>query len=121
MCSLDNVHGLCHNCYRLWLFDIAFSAHRVAFESALVRVHGSLSRSKRKIEEESSQTTTNTAHCLISPETIRRIVISNIWFIVSLGLALFVPQVKYVMSPVGCMDGAFIFVFPGKSVMLYVC
>ncbi len=98
------------------VLDITFSARRVAFESALVRVHGSLRRSKRKIEEE----TTKKEHCLISPETIRRIVISNIWLIVSLGLALFVPQVKYVMSPVGCMDGAFIFVFPGKSVFLYV-
>ena len=51
--------------------------------------------------------------CPLSPETIRRIVISNIWLIVSLGLALYLPQIKYIISPMGCLAGVFIFVFPG--------
>ena len=87
------------------------SAHnycRTALESALLRLHATVMKFQRvPIVELPS------CKCLLSPETIRRIVISNIWLIVSLGLALFVPQVKYIISPMGCLAGVFIFVFPG--------
>ena len=45
--------------------------------------------------------------------TITRILLSNVWLVISLGLALFVPQVKFIISPMGCLAAVFIFVFPG--------
>ena len=38
---------------------------------------------------------------------------SSIWFALSLVLALFVPRIKYVVSPLGCLAAVFIMVLPG--------
>ena len=39
---------------------------------------------------------------------------SVIWMVLSIVLALFVPQVKYVISPMGCLAAVFMLVFPGE-------
>ena len=38
-----------------------------------------------------------------------------IWMALSILLALYVPQIKYVISPMGCLAGLFILVFPGEK------
>ena len=48
------------------------------------------------------------------PERWRAWAESVVWMVLSVILALFVPQVKYVISPMGCLAGLFILVFPGK-------
>ena len=47
------------------------------------------------------------------PERWRAWTESVVWMVLSVILALFVPQVKYVISPMGCLAGLFILVFPG--------
>lgn len=37
----------------------------------------------------------------------------TVWFLLSLPLALFVPQISYVINPIGGLAAAFIFIFPG--------
>ena len=52
--------------------------------------------------------------CLPSPERWRAWTESVVWMVLSVILALFVPQVKYVISPMGCLAAIFMLVFPGK-------
>lgn len=53
-------------------------------------------------------------------ELLRFIIEANIWMFLSLGLALFVPQINYVVSPLGSLAAVFIFVLPGKKTILVV-
>ena len=53
---------------------------------------------------------------------IRTICIVNVWMLLSLALALFVPTIKDIISPLGSLAAMFVFVLPGKfvhSFMLY--
>ena len=49
------------------------------------------------------------------PERWRAWTESVVWMVLSVILALFVPQVKYVISPMGCLAAIFMLVFPGKQ------
>ena len=53
-------------------------------------------------------------------ELLRFIIEANIWMFLSLALALFVPQIKYVVSPLGSLAAVFIFVLPGKKTLIIV-
>ena len=43
----------------------------------------------------------------------------TVWLLFSLVLALFVPQISYVINPIGGLAAVLMFVFPGS--FLYVC
>lgn len=36
-----------------------------------------------------------------------------VWLLITLALAIFVPEISYVLNPIGGLAGTFIFVFPG--------
>jgi len=38
---------------------------------------------------------------------------ASIWYICSLGLAVFIPNIEKVIQPLGGLAAAFIFIFPG--------
>lgn len=48
-------------------------------------------------------------------ELLRFIIEANVWMFLSLALALFVPEIKDVISPLGSLAAVFIFVLPGKK------
>lgn len=47
-------------------------------------------------------------------ERLRRIITTLIWFIISLLIALFIPDIGVVISLLGGLAAIFIFVFPGQ-------
>ena len=53
-------------------------------------------------------------------ELLRLIIEANVWMFLSLGLALFVPEINYVVSPLGSLAAVFIFVLPGKKMIIIV-
>ena len=48
-------------------------------------------------------------------ERRRRILQTLVWFVVTLVLALFIPDIGRVISLIGGLAACFIFVFPGKA------
>jgi len=46
-------------------------------------------------------------------ELTRHRVETSIWYICSLGLAIFIPDIAKVIQPLGGLAAAFIFIFPG--------
>lgn len=47
-------------------------------------------------------------------ESKRRILIVTTWFILSLLIALFIPNITIVIHYLGALAGAFMFIFPGE-------
>ena len=45
----------------------------------------------------------------------------TLWLLLSLMLALFVPQISYIISPIGGLAAVLMFVFPGARVPIAVC
>jgi len=76
-----------------WIFVIG---NRVAIDSLLPDISG--------------QTATD-VHVM---ERRRRIIVTLIWFIISLLFALFIPDIGVVISLLGGLAAIFIFVFPGQ-------
>lgn len=56
---------------------------------------------------------------IINSEKKRRIIIVTIWFLVSLIIAIFVPNITIVINYLGALAGAFMFLFPGLCLMFY--
>ena len=53
---------------------------------------------------------------LVEPHKNARLrVEGTIWVLLSLALALFVPEILYVINPLGGLAGAFILIFPGNT------
>jgi hypothetical protein len=50
---------------------------------------------------------------IINSEKKRRISIVTIWFLASLLIAIFVPNITVVINYLGALAGAFMFLFPG--------
>lgn len=50
-------------------------------------------------------------------ETARLRVEGIVWVLLSLALALFVPEIHYVINPLGGLAGAFILIFPGSCLL----
>jgi solute carrier family 38 (sodium-coupled neutral amino acid transporter), member 7/8 len=53
------------------------------------------------------------AHNVERNEPKRRIIIVSVWFILSILLALFIPNISIVIHYLGTLAGAFMFIFPG--------
>ena len=51
---------------------------------------------------------------IITDERKRRISIVTIWFMLSLVIALFIPNISIVIRYLGALAGTFMFIFPGK-------
>ena len=77
------------------MFLVLFG-HRVAIDSLLVDV------SKRSADDVDVM------------ERRRRVITTLIWFIISLLLALFIPDIAVIISLLGGLAAIFIFVFPGS-------
>ena len=60
---------------------------------------------------------------IINSEKKRRISIVTIWFLASLLIAIFVPNITVVINYLGALAGAFMFLFPGivNYVKKFVC
>lgn len=52
-------------------------------------------------------------------EKRRRILQTMVWFVVTLVLALFIPDIGRVISLIGGLAACFIFVFPGDNFLAY--
>ena len=57
---------------------------------------------------------------IISQEKKRRVLIVTIWFVFSLIIALFIPNITIVIHYLGALAGAFMFIFPGLCLFLLV-
>jgi Transmembrane amino acid transporter protein len=53
-------------------------------------------------------------------EKRRRILLTLVWFLASLLIAVFVPDIGKVIALLGSLVAIFIFVFPGKSSMQFL-
>ena len=51
---------------------------------------------------------------IIADERKRRIVIVTLWFLLSLLIALFIPNISIVIRYLGALAGTFMFIFPGR-------
>jgi sodium-coupled neutral amino acid transporter 7/8 len=54
-------------------------------------------------------------------EKRRRIILTIVWFVASLLLAVFVPDIGKVISLLGSLAAVFIFVFPGRFDLHHAC
>lgn len=72
--------------------------HRVAIDSLLVEV------SRRSSDDVDVM------------ERRRRIITTLIWFIITLLIALFIPDIGVIISLLGGLAAIFIFVFPGRHI-----
>ena len=54
-----------------------------------------------------------TLHQIEDTERIRRIVVTIAWFILTLVLAVFIPNIGVVIQILGAFAAVFIFIFPG--------
>ena len=52
---------------------------------------------------------------VIENEKKRRILIVSIWYVLSLLIALFIPNITFVIRYLGALAAAFMFIFPGKN------
>ena len=57
---------------------------------------------------------------VVENEKKRRIFIVSIWYLLSLLIALFVPNITFVIRYLGALAAAFMFIFPGKKLILNV-
>lgn len=101
-------------------YPILFFCGRLSLDSAILSLYSSLeiafARHHRKTKQPYKPSPCSSqSYC--TPETIRRVIEINIWFVITLVLALFVPEIKYVISPLGCLAAVFIFVFPGLCIL----
>jgi len=51
---------------------------------------------------------------IINSERIRRVIIVTVWFVSTLLIAIFLPNITVVINYLGALAGAFMFLFPGK-------
>lgn len=56
---------------------------------------------------------------IINSEKKRRIIIVTLWYIISLLIAIFVPNITIVINYLGALAGAFMFLFPGLCLLFY--
>jgi len=56
---------------------------------------------------------------IVNMEKRRRVIIVTVWFVLSLLIALFIPNITIVIGYLGALAGAFMFIFPGLCLMLY--
>lgn len=55
------------------------------------------------------------AEAIVTGEKKRRVIIVTTWFVSSLLIAIYVPNITVVINYLGALAGAFMFVFPGNS------
>ena len=55
-----------------------------------------------------------TPEVIVNQERLRRISITIVWFLATLLLAIFIPNIGVVIELLGAFAAVFIFVFPGK-------
>ena len=53
---------------------------------------------------------------IINNERKRRILIVSVWFVLTLLIALFIPNITFVIRYLGALAAAFMFIFPGKQI-----
>ena len=53
---------------------------------------------------------------ILNNEKTRRFFIVTTWFILSLLIAIFIPNITVVIHYLGALAGAFMFIFPGKHI-----
>ncbi len=52
---------------------------------------------------------------IVENEKKRRVFIVTVWYLLSLLIALFVPNITFVIRYLGALAAAFMFIFPGKN------
>lgn len=57
-------------------------------------------------------------HEIEDSERNRRIIVTIVWFILTLLLAVFIPNIGVVIQILGAFAAVFIFIFPGKKVYI---
>ena len=100
----------------LTLFVNTLSAtppHRLALDSVLMNTVTSCRRSRNNSHKKMWRLD-NSRKLFPSAERWRAWTESVVWMVLSVVLALFVPQLKDVASLLGCLASVFMLVFPGR-------
>ena len=113
--------AFCGRCCTLHSFDPSTITRLPFYGTIFLPLHPSRTALDFRVQQLLRRLSPSTAQLLARWERLRMGMEGTLWLLLSLMLALFVPQISYIISPIGGLAAVLMFVFPGARVPIAVC